>query len=337
MDERAYGNRDVDAELSRVLSAFPLFAPRVLASFDSSTRNDLWLIEDAGSGSYVLTRHRQHGQQPGRVEFQLNFLEHLRSNNFPTAQVVKTNLGGSLFVDVNGMPWSLSTYVEGRHYDFQCVGQVREAARRLAEFHSIADSFPGKEFRLDHYRPFRDRWIHAYENQAAFRELLPPAKFDDEFAALRERDFSLLSEWPLERFDRLPVGWAHVDYHGRNMVFRGAELCALLDFDEVTREPLVWDIANAVYMFGREARGSFVIRPFVAKMFLDVYGEYHRLSGEEREAISMVLAMKFPDDVEYYRYCQSIGEDIEARFQREIAMMQSLQEAVVTLGDVLFE
>ena len=334
MEETAAAKRDAEIALSRALSAFPLLEPRVTCSFDSSTRNDLWLVEDAGSGRYVLTRHRQHGQQPGRVEFQLNFLEHLRGNDFPTAQVVKSNRGGSLFIDDNGMPWSLSTYVEGSPFNFQCMGQVREAARRLAEFHTIAESFQGEEFKVGYYRPFRDRWIHALENQSALQELLPESR---EFAALRQRDLSILSEWPLERFDRLPVGWTHGDYHGRNMVFRGAELCALLDFDDVAREPLVWDVANAVYMFGREARGSFLIRPLVARTFLDVYGEHHPISREERAAIPIVLAMKFPDDVEYYRYCQSIGEDIEARFQREITMMQSLREAMATLGNALLE
>ena len=59
MEEAAPENRDGEVDRSGVLAAFPLFEPRVVSSFDSSTRNDLWLIEDAKSKQYVLTHHQQ--------------------------------------------------------------------------------------------------------------------------------------------------------------------------------------------------------------------------------------------------------------------------------------
>ena len=334
MGETTSGMPDDTVFASVVLAAFPLSQPRVTNTFEASTRNDLWLVEDARSNRYVLTRHRQHRRHPGRVEFQLRFQQHLHLNRFPTAEVIKTRLGQLLFVSDDGTPWSLSTYVEGEPYDFQLIGQVEEAAQRLAQFHTTAESFPGEEFKVDYYRPFSDRWIHAYENQSALQQLFSDAQVEEEFAALRDRDSQVLSEWPLERFNRLPVGWTHGDYHGRNMVFVGDELRALVDFDDVTHEPLVWDIANAVYMFGREARGSFNIRPDVAGRILDKYGEHRPLSKEERAAIPMFLTMKFPDDFHYYRYCQSLGEDIEARLRREIRMMQSLREEMVKLDHI---
>ena len=337
MKELAPDKKDGEVDLSEVLAAFPLPEPRVLSSFDSSTRNDLWLVEDAKSSRYVLTRHRQHQRQPGRVDFQLRFQEHLRISGFPTAQTIVARDGGFFFIDGNGMPWSLSSYVTGTHYDFQCMGQAREAARRLAQFHSTAESFPEAEHRLDYYRPFRNRWGYAYENQSALRELFSGTRVEEELASIRDRDLWVLSEWPVSSFDELPIGWTHGDYHGRNILFQENQVTALLDFDEVTREPFVWDIANAVYMFGREARGSFNIRPAVVETMLNEYGDYHSLSREERAAIPMILAMKFPDDVHYYRYCQSIGEDIESRLRREVVMMESLRNAIADLGQGFFE
>ena len=322
---------------AEVLASYPLLRPGVIGSFDASTRNDLWLVEDARSSRYVLTRHRQHQRQPGRVQFQLRFQQHLSLHDFPTAQVIETLPGDLLFVGEDGVPWSLSTFVEGEPYDFQRNAQVREAARRLAQFHTVAELFPGKEFIVDYYRPFRDRWQHAYQNQSALRKLFSGAGLEEEFAALQERDSWVLSEWPLERFDKLPVGWTHGDYHGRNMAFVGDELQALFDFDEVTRQPIVWDIANAVYFFGRVARGSFQIRPDTAVSILKEYEKIRRLSRDEIAAIPMILTMKFPDDVDYYRYCQSMGEDIRERFRREMHMMRSLKEAVADLEPHLLD
>ena len=308
MDELTPGFATDAASAYAVIAAYPVPGPKVISSFEASTRNDLWLIEDSRSHRYVLTRHRQHNRRPGRVDFQLCFQEHLLYKGFPTARVIKTRSDSLLFLSDDGMPWSLSTYATGEPYDFQRTDQVEEAARRLAQFHSTAESFPGPEYRVDYYRPLRDRWIYSQENQSALQELFSGSEVDGEMAALQDRDSWVLSEWPLDRFDKLPVGWTHGDYHGRNVVFVEDELKALFDFDEVTREPLVWDVANAVYMFGRESRGSFHIRPDVATRILDEYGKHHRFSKEERAAIPMMLAMKFPDDVHYYRYCLSLGE-----------------------------
>ena len=337
MQELDPDKRDTEVSLYEVLAGFPLPEPRVISSFDSSTRNDLWLVEDAKSLRYVLTRHRQHQTQPGRVEFQLRFQEHLRIKDFPTARAITSREGRLLLVDGNGMPWSLSSYVTGTHYDFQRMSQVKEAAKRLAQFHSAAESFPEEEYRLDHYRPIRDRWESAYENQSALKELFSGVGVERELTSIRERDLWVLSAWPLARFDALPVGWTHGDYHGRNLLFENDDLRALVDFDEVAREPLVWDIANAVYMIGREARGSFHIRPAVANLILNEYAAHRGLSGEERSAIPMILAMKFPDDSEYYRYCQSIGEDIESRLRREVVMMETLWNSIADLGQGFFE
>ena len=50
-----------------------------------------------------------------------------------------------------------------------------------------------------------------------------------------------------------------------------------------------------------------------------------------------MLAMKFPDDVHYYRYCQTLGEDIEERLRREIRMMQSLRKEMANLGHIFIQ
>jgi len=121
------------------------------------------------------------------------------------------------------------------------------------------------------------------------------------------------------------------------MLFENTQMAALLDFDEVTREPFVWDIANAMYICGREGRGSFNLRPPVVEIILNQYREQRSLSREERAATPMILAMKFPGGIEYYRYCQSIGEDIEGRFHREVVMMESLRNAIAVLGQGIFE
>jgi len=120
---------------------------RVVSPIEASTRNDSFLVADAGDRRYVLRRHRRNAEGP-RVRFQLRFQQHLLSHSFPTSEILGSKLGDPLVAHESGL-WVLFAFVEGSEYDFSRMGQVREAARRLAEFHSVADSFEEDEVVFD--------------------------------------------------------------------------------------------------------------------------------------------------------------------------------------------
>jgi Ser/Thr protein kinase RdoA (MazF antagonist) len=324
-----------DAVKSPILAAYPFGRLAVVRAFEASTRNDNWLVEDERGRRYVLRRHLQHAHVP-RIAFQVRFQQHLRRHGFPTAEVVETRAGDLFALDDEGVPWVLCTYVEGHEYDFDRREQVREAARRLAQFHMMAETFPGEAVVLDYQPPIRDWWVRAAENLQALEAMFAGVAVQDELAYLREWWRRVLAEWPLARLDALPVGWVYGDYHGRNMVFVGDELQGLFDFDELERGPLVFDVARGVHMFGREARGSFRIRPEVARLFIAAYARGRALSPEERAALPVMVAMHFPPNARYHRYCQQRrGEDIEARLRREVGTMRALRAEMARIGPLL--
>ena len=336
MNDSSQGPDVADAALLAALAAYPLLRPKVLDRFQASTRNDNWLVEDEQSRRYVLTHHLQH-LHPGRVEFQLRFQQHLHHNGFPTAEAVETRLGKLLVLTDDSVPWTLSTYVTGEYYDFGRIDQVVEAARCLAQFHVTVESFREKIVVVEYDQTIRDKLARAEENLHGLEELFVGSGVADELSYLRNTYQWLLSEWPLARFDNLPVGWVHGDHHGRNMTFVGSELRGLFDYDDVNCGPLVYDVAGAIYMFGREARGSFRIRTEVARRFVDEYAQHRRLTREELAGLPMMVAIMWPDDVRYYRYCQQLGADLEARLQREISMMRALRPEVARIGRIITE
>src|SRR5262249_16844150 len=163
-----------------------------------------------------------------------------------------------------GVPWVLSTYIEGSVFDFGRREQVSEAARRLAQFHAIAETFPGEASVLDYDPPIRHWGLSAAENLRALEGMYAgvggQADLSD-LSYLSDWWRWTLNEWPPERLDALRVGWVHGDYHGRNMVFVGDKLRGLFDFDAINRGPLVYDVGYGLHMFGRAAHGSLYIRP----------------------------------------------------------------------------
>ena len=65
----------------------------------------------------------------------------------------------------------------------------------------------------------------------------------------------------------------------------------LFDLDGLNRGPLVYDIARAVHLLGREARGSLRLRPEVACLFVEEYARCREPTSEERAALPMMGAM----------------------------------------------
>lgn len=319
---------------SDVLAAYPLIEPALVREFEA-TRNEIWLVEDQRGRRFVLRRNLQHASVE-RVEFQVRFQQHLLEQGFPTSRIIENRAGEPFVLDEHGVPWVLDTYIEGHEFDFERGEQVLEAARRLAQLHLVAETFPGRPPTLDYQQSIRDWWAGAEENLQALEEMFAGRPVEEELSYLREWWQRVLGEWPLARFDALPVGWVYGDYHGRNMVFVDGELRGLFDFDDIERGPLVYDVARGVHMFGREKRGSLSIRPEVARAFIEEYARGRALSKEERAALPMMVAMSFPPNAAYHRYCrQRRGEDIEARLHREVAMMRALRAEMDRIGPLL--
>jgi len=320
-------------EANRVLGAYLLSQPTVVERFEANYRNDNWLIEDEGQ-RFVLRRHRQH-TGVGRVAFQLSFQQHLHRHGFPTPQVVETREGRAFILSDDGVPWALFAYVDGGSYEFGRMGHVVEAARRLTQFHILSETFEGEDVIVEYAPPIRHWWVNPEEDVEVLKGMFDGVAVDEELAYVRHWWQWVLEEWPLPRIDELPMGWVHGDYHGRNMVFVDDDMRALFDFDDLNRGPTVFDVARGVHMFGRESRGSLRIRLEVARLFVEEYARGRVLTSEERSALPMMVAMYYPPNARYYRYCQQLGEDLEARLRREVSMMRALQAQMPQIASMI--
>jgi Ser/Thr protein kinase RdoA (MazF antagonist) len=148
---------------------------------------------------------------------------------------------------------------------------------------------------------------------------------------------SVLAEWPLERFDVLPSGWLHGDYHGRNLVFRDNQIVGLFDFDDVDCGPYVHDVAAGMVKFARERRGSLKIRSDFAFAFLAGYDSVRPLNAEEIAALPTMALEVYPPHAHNYRYWRDKrGEDIERRFMTDVTTIKALVSEMERIGGDLF-
>ncbi len=323
--------QEQEPAVDHVLRLYPLREPRVVSLMEASNRNESYSVVDSAGQKHVLRRYRRN-REPARVAFQLRFQRHLLANGFPTAPIVLSNEGTD-FVLHDDIPWALFKFVEGSEYDFERLGQVAEAGRRLAEFHAIADSFVEPPIYLDWEPPPEYYWLHNETERMRLRGLFRSQDIGTEVEWLLAWWEDLMHAWPLERYAILPAGWIHRDYHGRNVVFVGDEIKGLFDFDLLMWAPRVHDVARGLFMFARESRGSRRVRAEAARLFFETYSQGRAFAPEELAAVPALLVMAFAPTVSWLAYRQrDEGGDPSELLRGSVGYMRELQSEMERLA-----
>jgi len=180
-----------------------------------------------------------------------------------------------------------------------------------------------------------DWWTDTAKELHTLDEFFAGMGVDNELACVREYVAELVYEWPQERNTALRLAWVHGDYHGRNMVFVGDEMRGLFDFDVVHRGFRVEDIYLAIFMFGRQYRGSHIIRPDVAQAFLEEYARNTELRQEELEALPVFAGLERVPIASYYAMLQRDGEDPVSYLRSHIETMLAMRSEMKRIGPIL--
>ena len=313
----------IDA-IRAALRQYPLAGPRVIAPIEASYRNDNFLVEDGAGDRYVLRRYRRNPDEC-RIRFQLAFQRELRRRGFPTSDIVESDGAGDFVTTDSGL-WVLFTYVEGSEFDYDSLGQVAEAGRRLAQFHLLTADIDLEDVPLDVNPDARRWWTHGEEQLAALDALCDGLGVDEHLAVLRAWREELVAAVPLATFDALPAGWVHADYHGRNMVFVGDELRGLFDFDPLYRGRYLEDVAMATVRFARQSRRVLRLRPDAARLFLDAYERVRPLTPEERASLVAFGPLGWMEKASYYEMLRRDGEDWLGHLRLTAGVMRTVGE-----------
>ena len=319
--------------LGRVLSLFQVEGPRVAHAIESGNRNDNFVVQDAAGDRYVL-RHFRRNPDVNRIAFEIAFQVFAFRRGLPVAQVVKTYAGRDLLEDPSGM-WALFSFIEGEDFDFDCMQQVTAAASALAEFHRVTATFSGTEV-VGRGGPGVRRWWTLGERLLnELQAMFAGAGVDEDLAFLRRWHADLVREWPLSRLDALGTSWVHGDFHGRNVRFAGTTVNGIFDFDLLHFGYAVEDVADALFRFGRESRGSLRVRPDVARLFVGEYDRHRELTASERRAIPIMAPLVMARDRAYFLLIAAAGRDPVSFLNEKVRIMRSRLEQGEEIARVL--
>jgi homoserine kinase type II len=237
-------------ELSNILSSYPVGSLKEVEHIREGAMNDNWLVE-TDKGKYFLKR-RNPVFNPDSIDFVLKLVEHILSKGFRTPRLIHTT-GGALNVSAAGRYWELYEYISGDPFQVDNFVQIESAARLLARFHIISSGFQARAEGVPHRKIDLDGFavmigqlknlVNVELKKNALASLLHPGimNFIEAQAEIVINGIQPLSG------NRLIVN--HGDYQPSNIIFRGNEVAALVDFDNAVFSYRSLDMAKAILSF----------------------------------------------------------------------------------------
>jgi Ser/Thr protein kinase RdoA (MazF antagonist) len=205
-------------------------------------------------GAYFLKHHLDDDHQA--IARQHRATQRLQALGVPVAPPVEGTDGGTVAV-IGGRCYALHPWIEGRHRNGAQLTQA--ASQRLGGLLGLAHTC------LEQVMGRADRAALAYDSPdpadtfALIDELLSltrgrtPGDTFDELAEHRLLERRALLERHAHR--RPPpgaepaTGWVHGDFHPLNLLYRGAEPAAIIDWDRLAVQPRAEEAVRAAAIF----------------------------------------------------------------------------------------
>lgn len=202
-------------------------------------------------------------------------LEHLGKSGL--AVPVPLQHHGKAIHSLKGKPAQIAPRMQGEHPMPSTVGQVQAIAAAQAEMHVALQGFPLER------AAYRD---HAYWRQVS-REIKPTLDAAD--TALLNNLLGLYDALSAMYPDR-PKGFIHSDLFRDNTLFEGDALQGILDFYELNKDELLFDIAITLNDFCTDYP-AVTLNEEKAVAFLKAYESVRPLTADEKACLELYLAM----------------------------------------------
>ena len=243
-------------ELAIVLSHYDLGIIAAIQEFPRGSRKAPKLILKTQTGQMYLLKRRARGKDDAyKVAFCHGLQLHLADRKFPLPNLIGTRKDNNSMLQWKGGIYELFEYIKGSTYD-NSLEATTDSGKILALFHKLLEDYKPE------YEPPRGSYHAAKSVDASMRQIpqtltrLDPQTMQTQrervghliqFLHTSYRDAAKraekigLSKWPNQI--------VHSDWHPGNMLFRGARVVAVIDYDAARLQQRVIDVANGALQF----------------------------------------------------------------------------------------
>lgn len=227
------------SDVERALRSYDLGALRSVKPASHGVVNETAFAETS-AGKYVVRRNQR---KLGRTSLELRhrLLAWLRAHGFPAPRLVAAR-GGETVVEVDGRLFEIFPFIDGDEFNPDRPAHLSGAGSILARYHSAIAGFPdpppseGPRYTPASIMGLTERLMQ----RDMMGELTEPLSWYDRHAV------DLRRALPDSAYAALPHVLIHGDLHRDNLLFRGDSVAALIDFDQVTVDARIVDLADAL-------------------------------------------------------------------------------------------
>lgn len=250
MEQQDQSTPELFEEISHILSLYPVGSLKEVVPTSEGAMNDNWIVE-TDEGKYFLKRRNTFFTSDS-IDFELKLIEYILSHGFPTARLIHTN-EDTLNVFANGRNWELYEFIPGDPFQVDNFAQIESAARLLARFHKAAagyqgraEAVPNRKIDMGSVTGMVDELkeqVNAELKTSTLGSLLQPGimGFIESQAEIVINGIQPLSGSLLTII--------HGDFQPSNVIFRGNDAAALIDFGNAALSYRSYDVAKAILSF----------------------------------------------------------------------------------------
>lgn len=240
--------------IAQVLSVYGLRADLPVTVLNGGTANRSYVVGD-GERKFILRRRSAKYSGDEWIGYEEQYLVHIGSRDIPVPVPMPT-LDGSRRCKIGSDTYQLLPYIGGQPFRPDDAGELAEAGAFLGRLHRAAEGF----------EPDIVKTLPRYDDPAAIAAALARVLAERGELASEERrtiEYMLAcaerirQRVPDEAYARLPHTIIHGDYHPANAAFRDGRVSALYDFDWISRQPRLRDIADLIVYFAATRRKPF--------------------------------------------------------------------------------
>jgi Ser/Thr protein kinase RdoA (MazF antagonist) len=286
MDKKFLGSK---LDIKKVLALYGL-KPKIVKSIKDGMINSSFFVLDQNDKQYVLRVYQRGIHKDKEILNELQTMIKFRQGGVPIPLVLENVKNQILtkFIDSGKSSWQviLMEFIKGHHLKSNEYQLICEFAEFQSRMHKLGkQTKPKSKLKLS-FKKMTD-WLKNEEGKAVEKisDKVLKLKFKkivkDILAETKEKEKEILS---------LPAGYVHLDYDSNNIIVSGKHIDGILDFDDLSYQPLVLDSAFSLWWW--LFFNPLSIHGKILQQYNQGYTKYLKRSSVEKRLLPLFIRMR---------------------------------------------
>lgn len=286
MDKKFLGSK---LEVKKVLALYGLKS-KVIKSIKDGIINSSFFVLDQNDKQYVLRVYQREIHRDKEILNELQTMTKFRQAGVPIPLVLKNQKNQILtkFIDSKKNSWQviLMEFVKGHHLKSNEYQLICEFAEFQSKMHKLEKQIKSQLKLKLSFKKMTD-WLKNEEEKAA-------EKISDKVLKLKfkgiVKDILVEIKGNEKEILSLPAGFVHLDYDSNNIIVSGKHICGILDFDDLSYQPLVLDSAFSLWWW--LFFNPLSIHGKILQQYNKGYTKYLKRNSVEKRLLSLFIRMR---------------------------------------------